>query len=121
MEFIPHEQICEYMRAADLFVLPTRYDIWGLVINEAMASGLPVITTTKCVAGLELVENGKNGYVIEAEDTEALSCAINTMAEMDSDMQYAMGYYSLSKIHEYTIENMAVQYAKGVNSYIENR
>ena len=65
MEFIPHGHVCEYMKAADLFVLPTRYDIWGLVINEAMASGLPVITTTRCVSGMELVENGKNGYVIE--------------------------------------------------------
>ena len=121
MECIPHGHVCEYMKAADLFVLPTRYDIWGLVINEAMASGLPVITTTRCVSGMELVENGKNGYVIEPENIEALSYTINVMAEMAPDMQYAMGQHSILKIHEYTIENMAVQYAKEVNNYIESR
>lgn len=121
MGFIPQRHVCEYMKAADLFVLPTRYDIWGLVINEAMASGLPIITTTRCVAGVELIENGKNGYVIEPEDIGALSYAINVMAKEAPNIQYAMGQYSLLKIHEYTIENMAVQYAKGVNNYIKNR
>ena len=43
------------------------------------------------------------------------------MAEMAPDMQYAMGQHSILKIHEYTIENMAVQYAKEVNNYIESR
>lgn len=39
-------------------------DVWGLVINEAMAHGLPVITTNKCVAGLDLIENGKMGILL---------------------------------------------------------
>ena len=49
------EELKQYYRMADLFVLPTREDIWGLVVNEAMANGLPVITTDRCAAGLELV------------------------------------------------------------------
>ena len=60
--FIPFQNsdIIElYFKAADLFVFPTREDIWGLVINEAMANALPIITTDRCVAGLELIENEK--------------------------------------------------------------
>lgn len=61
VHFIPFqtkEKVSEYYKAADFFVLPTREDIWGLVINEAMAHGLPVVTTDACVAGLALVGGG---------------------------------------------------------------
>ena len=52
------KELAKYFQAADLFVLPTREDIWGLVINEAMAYGLPIITTNKCIAGLALLKDG---------------------------------------------------------------
>lgn len=96
--------LAEYYKGADLFVLPTREDIWGLVINEAMAYGLPVITTDRCVAGLELVENGVNGYIVPVEDAQALSGAIRKA--MAGDLP-RMGEASLEKIRPYNIENMA--------------
>lgn len=70
IDFKKKEELVEYYSAADLFVLPTREDIWGLVINEAMAYGLPIITTYQCVAGLEMIQNGVNGWLVEssAED-----------------------------------------------------
>lgn len=93
-----------YYRAADLFVLPTREDIWGLVIGEAMASGLPVITTDRCVAGLELVEENVTGHILPAGDVAALAAALSR-AEGEDLM--AMGRAALEKIRPYTIENMA--------------
>ena len=53
--------------------MPTREDIWGLVINEAMAYGLPIITTDNCLAGLELIKNEENGYIIPVNNTELLA------------------------------------------------
>ena len=101
--FMKKEELIRHYKAADLFVLPTREDIWGLVINEAMACGLPVITTDKCVAGLELVENGVNGYIVPVEDEKALAEKINACFAGD----YAhMGEISLEKVRPYTIENM---------------
>ena len=94
----------EYYKAADLLVLPTKSDVWGLVINEAMAQGLPVITTDKCVAGVELVENGVNGSIVPVDDKAALTHAINTALTQD---YRKMGEASLEKIRPYTIENMA--------------
>ena len=102
--FRKKEALSRYYRAADLFVLPTREDIWGLVINEAMAYGLPVITTDRCVAGLELVEEGVNGGIVPVEDAAALAAKMRQM--LSSDLR-KMGAASLEKIRPYTIENMA--------------
>ena len=98
------QTLVKFYRAADVFVLPTREDIWGLVINEAMAYGLPVITTDRCVAGLELVEDGVNGYIVPVRDVEALAEKMNRILKEDLA---AMGRASLEKIRPYTIENMA--------------
>jgi len=98
------QELARLYQAADLFVLPTRSDVWGLVINEAMAYGLPIVTTDRCVAGVELVENGINGYIVPAEDPAALAEKI--LLVLDSD-RTEMGKAALKKIQPYTLENMA--------------
>lgn len=55
--FKDKEEIRYFYLASDLFVLSIREDICGFVINEALAYGLPVITTNKCMVGLEILEN----------------------------------------------------------------
>lgn len=102
--FLKKEDLMEYYKASDLFVFPTREDIWGLVVNEAMACGLAVITTEKCVAGLELIENGVNGYLVPVEDHDALADRIRAVFAGDPS---AMGEAALETIRPYTIENMA--------------
>lgn len=105
--FRKKEALEEYYRAADLLVLPTKSDVWGLVINEAMAQGLPVITTDRCVAGMELVENGINGYIVPVSDNAALTTAVNRTLSED---YRKMGEAALEKIRPYTIENMAASH-----------
>ena len=102
--FMKKEQLLKYYKASDLFVLPTREDIWGLVINEAMAFGLPVITTNRCVAGLELVKPGISGDIVPVEDAHALANSIKKTLAGDLD---AMGAAALDAVRPYTIENMA--------------
>lgn len=105
--FKTKEILKKYYCAADLFVLPTREDIWGLVINEAMANGLPIITTNRCVAGLELVEDGVNGFIVPTEDSAALAAKINKILADDS-LRQRMAMESLKRIRPYTIENMSL-------------
>lgn len=107
--FQKKDRLAAFYKAADLFVLPTREDIWGLVINEALAYGLPTITTDRCVAGLELIEDGVNGYVVPVEDEKALAEKIT--AVLSSDLEQ-MGRAALDKIRPYTLENMAKTHAE---------
>ena len=64
-------QIMERISEADLLVLPSRWDGWGLVVNEALMAGVPVIVSDMCGAS-DLVKQGKNGFVFGSEDVEDL-------------------------------------------------
>ena len=101
--FKKKEELALYYQAADVLVLPTWSDVWGLVINEAMAFGLPVITTDRCVAGMELVENGVNGYIVPVRNEEALCEACTRILKEDYRQ---MGRNALEAIRPYTVENM---------------
>jgi glycosyltransferase involved in cell wall biosynthesis len=69
---VSNEKIPEYMAKADLFVLPSLSEGFPLVILEAMASGLPIVTTN--IGGLpDIVKNGENGFLVEPKNPEALA------------------------------------------------
>ena len=102
--FTKKDALADYYKAADVLVLPTWSDVWGLVVNEAMSFGLPVITTDQCVAGVELIRDGENGYIIPAKDRKALADSINRLFARDYRQ---MGANALEAIRPYTIENMA--------------
>lgn len=106
IEHCDYLKLQKYYRSADVFVMPTRCDTWGLVINEAMANGLPVITTDRCIAGLQLIENGVNGYIVQAEDSETLGKYISDLLG-DDELRHEMAKNNLRKIEDYSIENMA--------------
>ena len=116
VEFLNKDKLREYYLAADLFVLPTREDIWGLVINEAMACGLPIITTTNCIAGLELVVDDENGYLVEVEDDEALAERIQRILS-NNDLKDSMSINSLKRIKDYTIEEMAKKHIEVLSEF----
>ena len=109
MHFIPFlskEEIAGYYAGADFYVMPTRYDIWGLVINEAMAYGLPVISTDRCVAALQFNDLYSNALLVPSENPEKLADAMRQFCN-DENMRKELGRRSLEGIREYSIEHMA--------------
>ena len=76
-----HDDIRECYASSDFFVLPTYYDPCSLVVLEALACGLPVITTMQNGAG-ELITDGKEGYILTSPDAEGELCnALERMTE----------------------------------------
>lgn len=67
------DDLYECYAVADVFVLPSREETWGLVINEALASGLPVILSSKVGSGPDTITHGKNGYIFQNENYTQLS------------------------------------------------
>lgn len=74
---ISRERMQEEMRGANCFVLPTRYEAFGAVLIEAMATGLPVIATRS--GGPDFIVNEKNGILIDPEDPEQLAGTMHRM------------------------------------------
>ena len=103
---VSKDKLKEYYTAADIFVFPTRYDIWGYPVNEAMSYGLPIITTMQCNAGLELIERGVNGYLVEAENINELQKYILKLIENDK-LRIQIGQNNYYKSKEYNSETMA--------------
>lgn len=106
-KFKKKDELIQYYDASDIFIFPTRGDVWGLVINEAMARGLPVISTDSCMAALELIEENKNGNIIKTDSIDELVNIINIYNRMDFYKYEEYGKVSLNKIKDYTIENIA--------------
>lgn len=117
LDFMKKEDLAKYYKAADFFVLPTREDIWGLVINEAMSYGLPIITTNKCVAGLEMVTL-ENGIIINSNNVKELVNAIKKIFISDLEL---MSKKSIQVSKQYTIENMAIKHYEIFKEILEKK
>ena len=78
--FQPASELPAYFGSADVFVLPSRHDGWGVVVNQAFGAHLPVICSDAVGAGIDLVENGVNGLLIPAGDANVLAGAMRKLA-----------------------------------------
>ncbi|MCZ8523109.1 MULTISPECIES: glycosyltransferase [Paenibacillus] len=78
--FVPNPN--EYLLEADIFVLSSRFEGFGMVILEAMAAGVPVVATN-CDGPIEILENGTHGKLVPIDDINALKQAIKTLLNSD--------------------------------------
>lgn len=79
IHFLPFQNQAEMpsaYRIGDAYVLPSRGETWGLAVNEAMASGRPVIVSSRVGAARDLVQPGSTGWIFESGDTAALTAVL---------------------------------------------
>ena len=94
--------------------MPTSGDVWGLVINEAMANGLPIVSTDKCTASLELLKQKECGILFKVGDGEGLRCSLEKVL-YNEELRYRMANNCLSVIQQYSIKGMAKAYFEGLS------
>jgi len=109
--FAQRERLASYYALADVLVFPTHSDPWGLVVNEAMACGLPVVATSAAGCVPNLVTDGWNGRVVEAGDTAQLASAMAELAA-DSEVRRDMAVHSRERIAEYSPQACAAGLAQ---------
>jgi glycosyltransferase involved in cell wall biosynthesis len=105
--FLNQGELPEAYAAADLFVLPSKlHETWGLVVNEAMNFGLPVIVSDKVGCGEDLVSRRRNGFVVPHGSSAALAGAIATLVR-DPSLRERFGAESRRIIDRYSIRAAA--------------
>lgn len=99
--FCNQSELPSFYALADIFVLPSINETWGLVINEAMNAGCAIITTDQVGSAADLVIDGKNGHVLKAGDIDALSSALQS--SLDPQRLAAMQDDSRERIRHWGI------------------
>jgi glycosyltransferase involved in cell wall biosynthesis len=95
-----------YFLASNIFVFPTQQDVWGLVVNEAMLCGLPVICSKFAGCCKDLIEDEKTGFVIDPNDTESFAHVLRKVITNDG-LRSAMSESARGKACKYSIEKSA--------------
>jgi glycosyltransferase involved in cell wall biosynthesis len=100
-----------YYAFAGCFVLPSTREPWGLVVNEAMAAGLPVIVSNRCGCAEDLVHTGQNGYLFDAGADGALESRMNAITNLPASDLARMGLRSQEIISNYSPDRWALEVA----------
>ncbi len=108
------DEIAAYYAFAEVFVHPALQDQWGLVVNEAMASGLPVFVSKMSGCAKDLVQNGVNGYIFDASDPELLAALMLKAANGAMDLR-RMGCRSRQIIAAWGLEG----FTQGMNGAVQ--
>jgi glycosyltransferase involved in cell wall biosynthesis len=105
--FIHYESLPAYYGLATALVMPSISDQWGLVVNEAMASGLPVLVSNGSGAAQDLVAHGINGYTFNPSRTEELAGQMAALSRAPASRLAQMGAASQAIIEGYTPQSFA--------------
>ena len=89
--FRQYPDLPAYYAWAGAFIHASTVEPWGLVVNEAMASGLPVLVSDRCGCASDLVESGRNGFTFDPYDVEGLSRLMHRVFSMPLEARLAMG------------------------------
>lgn len=101
--FVNLGEISRYYAAADLLVLPSGHEPWGLVLNEGMCFGLPVVASDAVGAAPDLVHPGENGWIYPVGDVEALARALRALLK-DPEGRARMGERSREIVAAYSYD-----------------
>jgi glycosyltransferase involved in cell wall biosynthesis len=105
------EELAQRYVDADVFALLSRHETWGVVVNEAAASGLPLVVSDRVGAAHDLLRDGENGYFVPADDVAAAADALRRLAA-DRDLRSRMGERSRELVR-------AWDYDASVEAFVE--
>lgn len=108
------EELVAYYALAKCFILPSMSETWGLVVNEAMACGLPILVSKNCGCVPELCKDGINGHIFDPKDVEQLASLMLSYSKGDFDLK-KMRTESQRIITKYTPDAWARNLLKAIS------
>jgi len=119
-DFAQREELAAFYALADALVFPTHTDPWGLVVNEAMACGIPVICSSAAGSSADLVEDGWNGYVIRSGDVRGLTSRMDELTG-DASLRERMGRHSSERVSRFSAACWAAGVLQAIHSTAPHR
>lgn len=110
------DAISSVLAAGSVFVLPSRFDGWGVVLNEAAAMGLPLIGSHRAGASHHLIRPGENGFHVQAGGVASLAAAMRAYA-VDRGLARLHGERSLAVMQDYTAERNADRFVRAIQTW----
>ena len=108
---LTRDELVPWYAVADVLVLPSRSEPWGMTLNEGAAAGLPLVATDAVGAAHDLIEDGVNGFRVPADDPRALAEALRTLAG-DADLRRSAGERSRALVERFRPELWAEAVAR---------
>jgi 1,2-diacylglycerol 3-alpha-glucosyltransferase len=118
--FVHREDLAGLYALADALILPTHSDPWGLVVNEAMACGIPTIVSSVAGCSSDLVDHGWNGYIVPPRDPDRLSVSIDSLLR-HAELRTLMSIHTLERIQNYSPDACASGLAASIFIGMEAR
>ncbi len=119
--FIQYGELPSWYGLAGAAVLPSWSDQWGLVVNEAMAAGLPVLVSDRCGCAPDLIEPGKNGFLFSPDRENELAAGLTALANLSAAERAAMGARSRAVVRAFSPEAFARGVADAVHCALRRR
>ncbi len=114
--FKQYPELPVFYGLAGAFVHVSVTEPWGLVVNEAMASGLPVLVSDRCGCARDLVRNGRNGFIFNPYDEEELAGRLLLVSGLESEKRLAMGIAGQEIISQWGPERFADGLVEAINA-----
>lgn len=115
----PWYRVPNVLAISDVLVLPSRSEPWGLVVNEALACGMPVIVSDRCGCAIDLVQPGQNGFVFDPEQPEQLTERLLRFMNNEVNIP-AMQTAALQSIRAYSPEAVAQEMLTGFRVVVKH-
>ena len=100
-----------------MFVLPSRKEPWGVVVQEAAASRLPVICSEACGAGVHLVQDGYSGFIVGNENPNHLAEKMIQFHNLSQEQRRLMGIQSHEMSKQFTPQRWAETLIRGIETW----
>ena len=106
------DELPELYASVDVLCVPSRYDGWGLVVPEGLASGLPVIATDRMGAALEFVRTGVNGWLVPASDEIEILRAMREAMRLTNDQLLVLSRGARESVREHTLKHGSQRFVR---------
>ena len=117
--FLQYDELPVYYGLAGAFIHPSISEPWGLVVNEAMAAGLPVLVSKRCGCARDLIDEGRNGYSFDPRDAAGLTRLMERLCTASPEELSAMGDASREIVSRHSADVFAANLERAVAAALE--